>query len=235
MAVEAAVPALGTIIVTAAIDSINPCAIGVLILLVSMLVARKKKGQLLTYGFAYVAAVYVTYLLAGLGLLAFMQFIPIAMTQYISIFVAALIAGASLVEIKDVFWYGQGFSLAIPPDMAKKIHEYVEHLSLPMVVFLGAFVAAVELPCTGAPYLAILLLLSHNFDLYAFGLLLLYNFIFVLPLVAILVLVSLGMKVHEIQKWKISSRGYMRLAIGLLLVGLSWLLILIAGGVIGIE
>ncbi|MEM4255147.1 MAG: hypothetical protein QXR53_02340 [Candidatus Norongarragalinales archaeon] len=235
MTVEATLPALWTVVVTAAIDSINPCAIGVLILLVSVLIAREKKKDLLTYGFAYIAAVYVTYLLAGLGLLFFLQSVPIVVTQYISIAVAGIIALVALVEIKDVFWYGQGFSLAIPPDMTKKIHDYIEHLSLPMVIFLGAFVAAVELPCTGAPYLAIILLLSHNFDLYAFGLLMLYNLIFVLPLVTILILVKLGTRISEIKAWKLASRGYMRLAIGLLLIALSWLLILISGGVIAIE
>ncbi len=235
MAVDAVLPALWTVVVTAAIDSINPCAIGVLILLVSVLISREKKGKLLSYGLAYVAAVYVTYLLAGLGLLFFLQSVPIVVTQYISIAVAAIIAVAALVEIKEVFWYGQGFSLAIPPDMAKRIHDYIEHLSLPTVIFLGAFVAAVELPCTGAPYLAILLLLSHNFNLHAFGLLLLYNVIFVLPLIAILLLVKLGTRISEIKAWKIASRGYMRLAIGLLLIALAWMLILIAGGVIAIE
>jgi len=76
--------------------------------------------------------------------------------------------------------------------MAKRIHKYVENLTLPGVIFLGAFVAAVELPCTGAPYLAIILLLSYNFDFYAFLLLVLYNIIFVAPLVAILLAASIA-------------------------------------------
>ena len=66
-----------------------------------------------------------------------------------------------------------------------------------MVIFLGAFVSAVELPCTGAPYLAIITLLSQHFDFSAFLMLVLYNVIFVAPLIAILVMVAMGKKLHE--------------------------------------
>ena len=44
LAVEAILPTFMTIFVTAAIDSINPCAIGVLILMISVLLAGKTKN-----------------------------------------------------------------------------------------------------------------------------------------------------------------------------------------------
>ncbi len=97
---------------------------------------------------------------------------------------------------------------------------------------LGVFVAGVELPCTGGPYLAIILVLSQNFNLAALLLLVLYNVIFVLPLVAILAAVLTGTKIHHIKMWKHKFRAYMRLATGVLLIALSWLLILIANGTI---
>ena len=57
---------------------------------------------------------------------------------------------------------------------------------------------------------------------------------FVLPLIIILLLVASGKKIQEIKGWKQDNRGFMRLAIGILLVGLSWLLILIANGTINL-
>jgi len=67
-----------------------------------------------------------------------------------------------------------------------------------------------------------------------FGLLLLviYNIIFVAPLIIILLLVAGGTEVAKIHKWKQLHRGEMRLFIGLLLVALGWMLILIANGTI---
>ena len=47
MAVEAVLPQLSTILLTAAIDSINPCAIGVLILLMSIMIAFKTKKEMM--------------------------------------------------------------------------------------------------------------------------------------------------------------------------------------------
>ena len=135
-------------------------------------------------------------------------------------------------EINHMVW--KGFSLAISTDMAKKIHNYVTKISAPGVIFLGVFVALVELPCTGGPYLAVITLLSQNFDLFAFGLLALYNVIFVLPLIIILIMVNSGTKIHTIKKWKQKNRSYMRLLTGLLLIVLGWLLMLIANGTINL-
>ncbi|MBI2076625.1 MAG: hypothetical protein HYT72_05260 [Candidatus Aenigmarchaeota archaeon] len=236
MAVEAFLPTLGAVVFTAVIDSINPCAIGVLILLITTLLANaRNKKRMLLIGMVYIAAVYVTYLLAGLGLIYFLSAIPLYVSEYIAIVVGSLIVGAGLIEIKDYFWYGRGFSLAISPDRAKQIHGYVKKISIPSAIFLGVFVAAVELPCTGAPYMAIILLLSQNFNLYAFFLLLLYNFIFVLPLIIILFLVYFGTKIQHIKMWKHKNRRYMRLFTGITLILLGWLLMLIANGTINLA
>ena len=230
--VEAYLPTLGTVVTTALIDSINPCAIGVLILLVSIMIAFKTKREMLFYGFIYVLAVFVAYVLAGFGILYFLSSIPLFVSEYISIFVGSLIIVAGLIEIKDFFWYGQGITLAIPPERAKQIHEMTKKITLPGVIFLGVFVAGVELPCTGAPYLAILILLSQNFNFAAFLMLILYNIIFVLPLIVILLMVNFGFKIQNIKRWKQNNRAYMRLATGVILILLGWLLILIANGTI---
>ena len=233
MVVEASLPTIATVLFTAAIDSINPCAIGVMILLVSTVISNtEKRSKMVVLASAYIFAVFITYLIAGLGLIAFLQYIPLWITEYIAIIVAITVIGAGLVELKDYYWYGEGFSLAIGEDSAKKIHTYAKDLTVPGVMVLGAFVAGVELPCTGGPYLAITLLLAQNFNLTAFLLLVLYNIIFVMPLILILVFVLLGMKIQDVKEWKQSNRNYMRLAMGLLMVILGWLLILIANGTI---
>ncbi len=235
MAVEASLPTLGTVIVTAAIDSINPCAIGVMILLVALMFSNKElRSKLLLYGTVYVLAVYITYLLAGLGLILFLTLIPIWVAQYISIFVGGLVVFGALIEIKDFFWYGEGISLSIPSERAKDIKKIMQNINIWSMILLGAFVAGVELPCTGGPYLAITLVLSQNFNFTAFLLLLFYNVIFVAPLIAILVAALIGVKVSDMQKWKQENRGNMRLAIGILLVLLGWLLILMANGTINL-
>lgn len=227
-------PTLGLVVASAAIDSINPCAIGVLILMVSVVLGGGKSvGRLLVLGGAYIGAIFFTYLIAGLGLVYFLSEIPILIAEYLSIAVGILVILAGLLEIKDYFWYGKGFSLQIPHYFAMKIQEMsTSKTTVIGVMLLGAFVAAVELPCTGAPYLAIITVLRINFDLTAFGLMVLYNLIFVAPLIIILAMVAGGAKISSVQKWKEESKGAMRLGMGLLLIALGWILILIANGVI---
>ena len=226
-------PTLGLVVGSAAVDSINPCAIGVLILMISVIMGQKHKvAKMLMLGGLYIFAIFLTYLLAGLGLLYFLANIPLYVTEYLSIFVGLLIIVFGFFEIKDYFWYGRGFSLGIPPIFIDTIHRLSKNVTVPGVFLMGMFVAGVELPCTGAPYLAIITILSLNFNFTAFLLLLLYNIIFVAPLIIILLLVAGGLKLHKVDKWKQESKGLMRLGIGLLLVGLGWLLILIANGTI---
>ncbi len=235
MAVEAYLPTLGVVLLTAAIDSINPCAIGVLILMLSVLLAAKKStGRMVFLGSMYILAVFLLYLIAGLGLIYFFSAIPIYIAEYISIVVGVLIIIAGLIEIKDFYWYGKGISLMIPARYAKKLHGFSSNTSVFGIMFLGAFVAAVELPCTGAPYLAIITLLSQYFDFTALILLIIYNIVFVAPLIIILILVASGRKLFIIKEWKQANRGYMRLFAGILLILMGWLLILIANGTINL-
>lgn len=235
MVVGAVLPKLGTIVVTAVIDSINPCAIGVLILLLSsLIVLRKSRQKVLLFSTVYISAVYITYFSAGLGLTYFLSSIPLVLAQYISLAVAGIVVLGGLIEIKDFFWYGQGISLAISPKHAKKIHEMTKKVTLPALIVLGVFVAAVELPCTGGPYLAITLILAQNFDMTAVLLLAIYNLIFVMPLIVIMLLVYSGMKLHKVKMWKHANKHFMRLAIGFVLIVLGWILLLIANGTINL-
>src|SRR3989344_6812736 len=121
------------ILTTALVDSINPCAIGVLILLISALLTMSHdKKRMLTVGSIYISAVYVVYFLAGIGLLLFIQRLNIA--QPLSIAVGGLVIILGIIEIKDFFWYGKGISLSIAGKHAEKIKKMVKKVSLPGAV-----------------------------------------------------------------------------------------------------
>ena len=228
-------PALPILITTALVDSINPCAIGVLVLLISTLLALSdNKKNMIKVGLIYISAVFLTYLLAGIGLLYFIQQFNIA--KPLGILVGAIVIFLGLVEIKDFFWYGKGFSLTIPSSQVGKIKEYAKKATIPGAIVMGMFVAAVELPCTGGPYLAILTVLeSMVMNFKVFWYLVLYNLIFVLPLVIILGLVYYGMSAETVKNWKNKQRKWMRLFTGITLLILGVLLIMFANGLININ
>lgn len=222
-----------TVIITALVDSVNPCAIGVMLLLVTYLMKmRSDRGRMLVVGSIHIAAVYIAYFFAGIGLLFSIQKLDLA--EPVAVFVGFLVILAGILEIKDFFWYGQGITLAIPARYAGTIKKWARKGTIPAVTVLGFMVAAVELPCTGGPYLAITALLAKDFNMKALYYLLLYNLIFVMPLIIILVVSYFGASVNKMKKWKMKYRKYMRLAAGITLIVLGVLLVLYARGTISL-
>ena len=184
---------LPIVIAAAAADSINPCVFGVLIFLISyMTKVFKSPRRMLVGGLVYAAAVYLTYLGLGFGILRIT--ISVGISNFFYWFAALIAIGAGLLEIKDFFAYGRGLSLQLIPGSAERIKMYTAKmgevgekspaLSMALAALLGVFVVFVELPCTGAPYFAILALLSKGAFATAVPYLLLYNLVFILPLLA---------------------------------------------------
>ena len=218
------------VIAAALADSINPCVFGVLIFLIAFMTkVFKSKSKMLFGSLLYTAVVYITYLLIGFGILKFTVSFGFSVFVY---WLAAVIAiGAGILEIKDYFWYGKGISLQMIPGAAERIKMYTKkmemmkdkHISLiylGMIAF-GVFVVLVELPCTGAPYLAILALISQGDYARAIPLLLLYNLIFILPLLVIISIAYIGKTSKKLESWRKAHRGFIRLVIGIFLVALG--------------
>jgi len=198
----------------AAIDSINPCAFAVLIFLVGYLLAIGSPKLILRVGLVYIFTVFVVYFLAGLGLLKILTTFGVAGIIYKV--AAAILIFVGLVNVKDFFWYGKGFTLAIPESKKPLIQKYIKKASIPAAIVLGFLVSAFELPCTGGVYLAVLgLLASRETQISAIPYLLLYNLIFVLPLFIILGLVYFGISAKQMEEWRIKNRKWLRLILGL--------------------
>lgn len=221
---------LPVLITAALLDSINPCVFGVLIFLIAFMTkVFKSANRMLIGGLLYALVVYATYFLMGLGFLKFTVSFGFSTVVY---WIAAVIAiGAGIVEIKDYFWYGKGFSLKMIPGAEKRLELFTKkiekmykkdgYISYLAAGLLGVFVVLVELPCTGAPYLAILAILGQGNYIQGIPLLLLYNFIFILPLFVIIGVAYLGKSSKKLEAWRKKKRGLMRLAVGLFLIALG--------------
>ncbi|MFC1702892.1 cytochrome c biogenesis CcdA family protein [Patescibacteria group bacterium] len=221
---------LPIILSAALLDSINPCVIGVLIFLLAFLVGvYKDPKKMLFAGLVYTLAVYLTYFALGFGILIFAVGTGATRVVYWVAAVIAIVAG--LLEIKDFFWYGKGFTLQMIPGASKRVKAYTNRiktlnqrspwLSYGMAFLLGIFVPLVELPCTGAPYIAILALIAEGSYGSALPYLLLYNLVFVAPLLVIIGMVYFGKSSEGIEKWRMRHRHLMRLLAGIFLLALG--------------
>lgn len=224
---------LPLVVLAAIVDGINPCAIGVLIFMLAWLLKRRHRHHtILGHGLVYILAVFLTYLAAGLILLPLLEQVRgISVNVYYAL--AGVVFVAGLLELKDFFFYGKGPTLSILPGPAKRIEYYIKHLSdrLSTSFMIGVFVSLVELPCTGAIYVAVLALMGvSGVTTTNLIFLLIYNLIFVLPLVAILLLFYQGISHHTFQNWHHRNRKYMRLAVGFMLIIIAaWMVLLVSG------
>lgn len=221
---------IGIIFTAAILDSINPCVLGVLIFLITFMTKLfQDRNKMLLGGVIYTTTVYVMYLALGFGILQLALNASIAGAFYWAVAVIAILAG--LLELKDYFWYGKGFTLQMIPGAGARLEKFTAYIAQtegrhPLVLYgslvgIGIFVVLVELPCTGAPYLAILGLLSKGAYASAVPLLLFYNLVFILPLIVIVAMAYFGTASEKLEAWRKEHRGLMRLVVGIFLVALG--------------
>lgn len=224
------------VLAAAAVSALNPYTIGVLIMLISLILGRGHPTRRMFWlGFVFTITIFATSILIGSVLLASLSLIEELSWVFLSVGIGLFIVVAGILEVKDYFWYGQHLSLRIPARAAERIKKMSKKTAgFAGAALLGAFVAIAALPSTSAAYLATITILKDHFDVTAIWLLVLYNVIFVLPLLLLLIAVASGVKISSVQHWKEESKGKMRLGVGLLLVTLGWVIILIANGVINL-
>jgi len=100
--------------------------------------------------------------------------------------------------------------------------------SLPAVFLLGVLVGLCEFPCTGGPYLMVLGLLHDQRTYFSgVGYLLLYNIIFILPLIVILFIASDNALLQKVSAWKKSETKHMRFWGGIAMVVLGIIILLL--------
>ncbi len=219
---------LATVIGAAFVDSINPCAIAVLLILMGALLASGDKKRALRAGMAFTVSIYIVYFLFGLGLYSAIQISGLSFWFYKLIGFLAIVIG--LFNIKDYFKYGAGgFVMEIPRSWRPSLKKLLGGVTSPIGAFLmGFLVCLFELPCTGGPYLFILgLLAEKTTQMAAIPILLLYNMVFVLPLVLLTFLIYFGLtNVEKASEWKEKNIRRLHLVAGLIMLVLGFLVLL---------
>lgn len=211
---------VGSVLVAAAVDSINPCTIAVLAVLLAYLTSIRDQKKLLQIGLVYIGTVFVVYLVSGLGVLVFVQ--RSGFSEFVFTLAGSVAVIAGLINIGEALLKPGEFSLSIPESQKNRINRYIRRAAIPSTIVLGSLVSVVELPCTGGMYLAILGLLGSRMT-FVEGLpyLILYNLIFVLPLVVILLVVYSGVSPDRIDAWRTGKRRWVRFAMGSVMLGLG--------------
>jgi len=184
--------------ILAAADSVNPCTFVVFATLLVLSMASGGRRRALRSGIAFIAAIYLCYFLLGLGLLTIAPILR-TLTPFLS---AALIA-LGVFELRN---FQSGVHRAPLPKPLRKItirrfEIFEDSASSVEAITLGALVSFTLLPCSMGPYLLASSFLVGINRTRAFLALILYNSVFISPLIAILLGVWAGLKSRTMKRW----------------------------------
>jgi cytochrome c-type biogenesis protein len=216
---------LPAVIVAGVVDGINPCAFTVLLLFITALLATVQAGsnavshvnairlRILGMGSIYIAAIFLTYLALGVGLLQSMDFFT---RQHIPARLGALLAILfGLWMLKDFFLPDWGWRLQAPGKVTRIARQSARRATTPALIVGGFLIGLCTVPCSGAVYLAVLSLLAlQPTALLGYSYLVLYNGVFILPLVVILVAASTRPTLNRLAHWNLHHKEWVRLALG---------------------
>lgn len=227
-------------------DGVNPCAFAVIVFFVSFLAAYKyTKKEIVIVGSAYCTAVFLAYVLMGLG--AFHVLYAMKAFRYVTLAVQWGMVGLCgvflLLSIYDFVVYqrtkkSEKMLLQLPTNYKVYIHKVMrfflkdKHSSmwrLLLAAFIVGFVVSgVEAVCTGQVYLPTIVVILKEVNQHfwrATEFLLLYNLMFILPLVLVFVLTLCGKESATFNDWLKKHLGLTKFILCCVFLGLLILLL----------
>ena len=184
-------------------DAFNPCALAVLILLLATVMAAGGKRKALFSGLAFSFAVFSSYFMMGLGL--YKAISSFSLPHYFSLAVGILAILIGLANLKDVLWYGKVFIMEVPLSWRPKMQEILRRVTGPIgALGAGYLVSLFLVPCASGPYIVLLGKLAEKIDTAkTIPLLVVYNLIFVLPMIIITLAMYFGStRMGKVEAWR---------------------------------
>jgi uncharacterized membrane protein HdeD (DUF308 family) len=219
---------LPEIISLAFVDSLNPCEMGIfLLMLLAISRIYKNKKVLIAYGAAFILTMFFGYFFIGYLLVEVFSKISLFLQSRFYINVALSIFAIILGIYQVISYFKELKFLKVPKFGEKKIKEIIASLYSPIgAIFLAIFSLIFLTPCTMGPYVVACGILS-NCDFFELLILLtIYNAIFVLPLVIIFLIVYFGiLKVEKILKSRKKVEKTMSLITGILLIIIGFIIL----------
>jgi len=218
---------IAVVIAGSLVDAINPCAFAVLIILMTAILAAGNAKKALAAGLAFSASIFVSYFLMGLGLYKALSLGTASGWFFQAVGWAAIVLG--LFNLKDYFWYGKGFLMEVPLGWRPRLKNLIRSVTNPGGAFVvGFLVSLFLLPCTSGPYVVILGMLAKNpLNTQAIAYLLLYNLIFVLPMILISWAVYKGFNPAKAEEMRLKRLRILHLIAGIIMLAMG--VVILAG------
>ena len=230
-----------TVVFAGLVDGLNPCAFATLIFFISYLTLSGRKGREVIYvGIAFTLGVFIAYLVIGLGLykvLDLMGELLNTLARWVYIITALLCLSLGIFSILDFFKARQGnledMALKLPDALRKRINTVIRKGRGSRAYIIGAFITGLfisilELACTGQVYLPTIIFVSSmpELRLRAIFYLVIYNVLFILPLVIVFILAYYGTTSKDLTRFLQKRAAAVKIGMALIFFALAaWLLL----------
>lgn len=206
---------------TGFLDGIHPCAIAILIFFIAFLLTMQKTFKnIFAVGLVYIFVIFLTYLGVGVGLFSGIVFF--GQHHFFAKFGSWLLIFLGMMQLKEYFFPNLPFHFRMPKISNERIKASLEKATLPSIIIAAFLVGLCSIPCSGGIYAAITALLaSQTTYLAGFLYLLLYNFMFVLPLLILLFFAANPLTLARIAEFRQRHDRTEKLAMGILLTALG--------------
>jgi cytochrome c biogenesis protein CcdA/HEAT repeat protein len=223
----------GVVFAAGSLDGINPCAFATIVFLLSYLqIARRKPREILAVGVAFIAAVFVSFFLIGLGMAQVLE--RIAALHLAGILLNYVLAGFALViavlSFRDAQLAARGdlgeMTLQLPGMLKEQIRGVIRvgarasHF-VPSAFGAGVVVSFLGLPCTGQVYLPTILYMLRAGRAGAVRHLLFYNMAFIIPLIIVFLFAWAGMRSETLLRFQKKHISLVKVLTGLLFLLLT--------------
>lgn len=217
---------LPAVIVTGLVDSVNPCAFAVILLLLAFLFTiRESRQRILQLGLVYIGMIFLVYFAIGLGLLRAVRLS--SDPHFIARAGSWILIGLGVINLIEYFFPRFPIKLHMPMIAGQKTNELLKKATVPATVGVGVLVGLCTFPCSGGVYVSIITLLNAKTTLgWGVGYLALYNVLFVMPLIVILVGAGNRLVAKRWARWEREHSLRIRLWYGFIMVGLGVLMLL---------
>ena len=209
---------LPAVVITGLVDSVNPCAFAVILLLLAFLFTlRQSRARILQLGLVYIGMIFIVYFAIGLGILRAVRFTDDP--HFVARAGSWILIGLGGINLIEYFFPRFPIKLHMPKFAGARTHELIKQATFPATVGAGLLVGLCTFPCSGGIYVSIITLLNAKTTL-AWGLayLGLYNILFVLPLVVILLAVGNRVAAKTWARWEREHSARIRLWYGAIMV-----------------
>jgi len=207
--------------VTGFLDGIHPCAIAILIFFIAFLLTLQRSFKNIFWlGMVYISVIFLTYLAIGVGLLSGIMFF--GQHHFFAKVGSWLLIILGVVNLRDYFFPRIKLGLKLPSIPHDKIKNLLQKASFPTVAVAAFLVGLCSVPCSGGIYAAITALLASKTTFFTgFLYLLLYNLMFVAPLIILLILSANPYALVKLGEWQQKNKSNQKLVMGLLMIVLG--------------